>query len=71
MARITLDLPDWTDDGYIKIISNTELVAYREHGTDRPWMVKVGRCSKCGECCLNVGAGFPYADDEGKCSARL
>jgi len=66
--KILLDIPDWAMDGVIRLLSNAELVAYKEPGRDQPFFVKVERCNQCGECCLDVGEKGPFGcDDEGKC----
>lgn len=75
--RITLTVPDWVDtDGHnLYLMSGVETVAIRYPG--KPWIVKKGRCSRCGNCCvgfdlaknsleLEVGK-IAYDTTEGKC----
>ncbi len=70
--KIELEIPDWAMDGFIKVISNTELVAIKEPGRNMPWKIKDTRCNYCGECCLTVDNAGPFeADDEGKCSKLI
>lgn len=63
--KVTLNIPDWAEDEYLKIISNNmELVAYKTHGKDSPWIIKDERCNRCIECCLSVGPEFPWYDEK-------
>ena len=66
---ITIKIPGWAAEGRILVLSNGELVAYKEPGVDSPVKVKKVRCNFCGECCmmLNKKEGPFGADDEGKC----
>lgn len=52
MDKITLELPDYTDERRIVIIAGTETVYKREDGT---WYRKTARCNfNCGKCCKDV-----------------
>jgi len=62
-----IKIPKWAETGHLRVILNgIETVAYKEFG-DSPIMTKVTRCTKCGECCMDLGIGHELADDEGKC----
>lgn len=66
---LNIKIPDWAADGRILVLSNGELVAYKDPGVDSPVKVKKIRCNFCGECCMELGKNEgPFgADDEGKC----
>lgn len=67
VMEIVIKIPEWAADGQLRVLLNgIELVAYKEPG-DSPVMVKTVRCTKCGECCMDLGVGHEKADDEGKC----
>ena len=68
--KVTLDLPDWVDDGSaIRIFKGIELVAKKFQG--KPWEIKHVRCNLCGECCTIKGPGWKDttvgARDDGYC----
>lgn len=45
-----LQLPEWADNSaMLTVFHGKELVAYKYQG--KPWMVKVDRCGRCGNCC--------------------
>jgi len=67
--KIEIELPDWVENSTIMILSNQELAAFKQPGKN--WKVKKTRCTKCGECCLDIPKKHtPFgSDDEGKCNA--
>lgn len=50
--KVELDLPEWcaSNDTPLFVTLGMEVVAYRWPG--KKWLIKTGRCSKCGKCCL-------------------
>lgn len=63
--KIDLELPGWPDERTIRVMAGIELVAYKLPGG--PWMVKNGRCSSCGQCCMSLRKhAFPVV--AGRCS---
>lgn len=48
--KIELEVPDWCEGGYLYVMKGVELVAYK--WPKDPWRIKIGRCSKCGKCCM-------------------
>jgi hypothetical protein len=66
--KVIIELPEWTKDTFIKVLANTELVAWREPGEDQPIHIKTVRCNRCGACCMGLWGGAPFGhDDEGNC----
>ena len=63
--KIELEIPDWAFEKEIYIHSWTELVALRRE--DGKWYVKTNRCNMCGDCCKNLGEGFPYRGEDKTC----
>ena len=63
--KINFKLPDWADNKLdLFMFRGFELVAVNRFGTDR-WVVKTGRCNRCGECCKKQhidGFGLPLKD---------
>jgi hypothetical protein len=70
--KIEIEIPEWATNAnqHLKILSNQELVAFKEPGGD--WEIKKTRCVQCGECCMDVFNLTPFGgDDEGKCNALV
>jgi len=63
--KITLDLPDWTDERNIRVFAGIEPVARRLK--DGHWEIKTARCSQCGACCSNLGSGHPFPTIDRQC----
>src|SRR5512147_158939 len=51
--KITIELPDWTDERHIFIMAGIEMVAYALYAED-VINIKEVRCNFCGECCRNL-----------------
>jgi len=75
--RIILNVPDWvgTEGHNLYLLDGVETVAIKYPG--KAWLVKKGRCSRCGRCCegfdlagkspeLEIGK-IAYDTVEGKC----
>ena len=62
--KIELDLPEWVEERTIYVMAGVELVAYKL--PQGKWQLKIGRCSICGKCCMNLKKHiFPLID--GRC----
>ncbi len=54
--KITIDIPEWAQKRHIYIMAGIEMLAYKLYGEDVVH-IKTARCSRCGECCMNLGLG--------------
>jgi hypothetical protein len=68
--KVEFELPDWVSKHQpLMLLAGQELVAFKWPGQD--WKIKIVRCNKCGECCLDIpNEHTPFgSDSEGKCNA--
>jgi len=64
-TKITVELPDWTEERLIYILAGIELVAYKY--PNKPLMVKTERCDMCGKCCMDLNSKHFFEVVDGKC----
>lgn len=63
--KVELDLPNWIDRQVIQIFAGIERIAYKY--PDKPMMIKSGRCSMCGKCCMDLDNRHPFPIENGRC----
>jgi hypothetical protein len=62
--KICLDIPDWVEGKHLYVFAGIELVAYKYNSGG--WMVKTGRCSMCGSCCVLRDGPCEHLVEDGK-----
>jgi hypothetical protein len=61
-----IEIPDWADKHELLLFHGIELIAVKRQGVD--WVVKEGRCSRCGACCEEKHIkGLPLPTKDGLC----
>ncbi len=72
--KITIDLPEWTDERHVWVIAGQEPVYCRLRYVDKEGNVtykefkKKIRCNLCGKCCMNLRPDWIWGvDDKGTC----
>ena len=65
---IHIEVPEWAIGRHVRVFAGVEQIAYKKVVSGFPnvkygkTMIKVGRCSMCGECCRRTGC--PYLKHE-------
>lgn len=52
---LTLEIPDWAikERRVLRLMAGIEQIGYKLPWEDF-WMIKISRCSSCGECCKTI-----------------
>lgn len=66
MAVIEIEIPDWADKHELLLYHGIELIGVKRQ--KHPWVIKEGRCSRCGTCCQEKHIkGLPMPIKDGVC----
>lgn len=60
--KITLELPEWTEERHIRIFAGIEIVAYKL-ASENTFRIKKSRCNFCGKCCMDVKVDHMFGRD--------
>lgn len=65
-VKMEIEIPEWANTNHIFLFHGIELIGVKRVGA--PWVVKEGRCSRCGSCCMEKHImDLPMPKKDGQC----